>query len=89
MIYETYNDGQIHPNHYYTELSDESRNKVIDSFLSLVSDIGNNEAVIIIDNCSLNLYEDIRRKIPTNIKVILQLMNIMKLRVQLMLQSLN
>mgnify|MGYP004556841165 FL=1 len=70
MIYETYNDGQIHPNHYYTELSDESRNKVIDGFLSLVSDIGNNEAVIIIDNCSLNLYEDIRRKIPTNIKVI-------------------
>lgn len=70
MIYETYNDGQIHPNHYYTELSDESRNKVIDGFLSLVSDIGNNDAVIIIDNCSLNLYEDIRRKIPTNIKVI-------------------
>lgn len=70
MIYETYNDGQIHPNHYYTELSDESRNKVIDGFLSLVSDIGNNEAVIIIDNCSLNLYENIRGKIPTNIKVI-------------------
>lgn len=89
MIYETYNDGQKHPNCYYTELSDESRNKVIDSFLSLVSDIGNNEAVIIIDNCSLNLYENIRGKIPTNIKVILQLMNIMKLRVQLMLQSLN
>ena len=40
MIYETYNDGQTHPNCYYTELSDESRNKVIDSFLSLVSDIG-------------------------------------------------
>lgn len=70
MIYETYNDGQTHPNCYYTELSDESRNKVIDSFLSLVSDIGNNEAVIIIDNCSLNLYENIRGKIPTNIKVI-------------------
>lgn len=70
MIYETYNDGQKHPNCYYTELSDESRNKVIDSFLSLVSDIGNNEAVIIIDNCSLNLYENIRGKIPTNIKVI-------------------
>lgn len=51
-------------------MSDESRNKVIDSFLSLVSDIGNNEAVIIIDNCSLNLYENIRGKIPTNIKVI-------------------
>lgn len=70
MIYETFNDGQPHPNYYYTELSDESRNRVNDEFLSLISNIGGNEAVIIIDNCSLNLYDDIRRKVPTNIKVI-------------------
>ena len=70
MIYETFNDGQPHPNYYYTELSDESRNRVNDEFLSLISNIDGNEAVIIIDNCSLNLYDDIRRKVPTNIKVI-------------------
>lgn len=70
MIYETYNDGQPHPNYYYAELSDESRNRVNDEFLTLISNIDGNEAVIIIDNCSLNLYDDIRRKVPTNIKVI-------------------
>lgn len=70
MIYETFNDGQPHPNYYYTELSDESRNRVNDEFLSLIFNIGGNEAVIIIDNCSLNLYDEIRRKVPANIKVI-------------------
>ena len=70
MVYETYNDGQKHQNYYYAELTDESRNRVLDKFMLLVSNIGENEAVIIIDNCSLALYDDIRRKIPTNIKVI-------------------
>lgn len=70
MIYETYNDGNKHSNYYYVELADQTKERVLDELVTLKSEIGGREAVIIIDNCCYDLCEDILGRIPSNIKII-------------------
>lgn len=70
MIYEAFNDGNVHPNHFYAELTIEDRNRILDDFTKLVSKVRGEDAVIIVDNCSNDLCDDIFRRTPNNVKTI-------------------
>ena len=70
MIYETFNDGKVHPNHFYAELASEDRKRILDDFTELVSKVNGADAVIIVDNCSNDLCDDIFRRTPNNVKSI-------------------
>ena len=70
MIYEAFNDGKVHLNHFYAELGSEDRKRIIDDFTELVSKVSGEDAVIVVDNCSNELCDDIFRRTPRNVKSI-------------------
>jgi predicted MPP superfamily phosphohydrolase len=70
MVYETFNDGHNHPNHFYAELTNENENWILNDFSELVSKVSGEDAVIIVDNCSNDLCGDIFRRAPGNVKTI-------------------
>ena len=70
LLYDTFNDGQEHPNSFYVEVNSSNQQSVANELLEIVRRIDTSEGLVIIDNCTLKFYDEINRMVPPNIRLI-------------------
>lgn len=70
LIRDAFNDGTTHIHSYYTELSNENSILLFYDFTEILKTIGLNEGLIIVDNCSYEIFYDLIKKCPPNVRLI-------------------
>lgn len=70
LVHDAFCDGTIHTHSYYTELNSDNTTQLFYDFTETLKAIGHNEGLIIVDNCSSDILNNLNNQCPTNIRLI-------------------